>query len=143
MGRARAALALANLLDTVADEANGVVASASGRTAEGWAQDVELVLLPLTQRGDTHARMIGALAPLAVPFWLGSARLGALTLGNIRHLDPGARSPARRAARRRQRRRAARRIHGARRWPALTFRGTAMRGIPRGMRGMRAELTSP
>ena len=70
-----------------------MVASASGRTAEGWAQDVELVLLPLAHRGDTHARMIGALAPLAVPFWLGSARLGALTLGNIRHLDPALEAP--------------------------------------------------
>jgi hypothetical protein len=81
-------LALANLLDTIADEANGVVAAARGRTPEGWVQDVELVLLPLTQRGDTHARMIGSLAPLTVPFWLGSSRLGALTLGNIRHLNP-------------------------------------------------------
>jgi hypothetical protein len=81
-------LALANLLDTIADAAKGVVAAARGRTPEGWVQDVELVLLPLTQRGDTHARMIGSLAPLTVPFWLGSSRLGALTLGNIRHLNP-------------------------------------------------------
>ncbi len=55
---AQSRLALANLLDTIADEANGVVAAARGRTPEGWVQDVELVLLPLTQRGDTHARMI-------------------------------------------------------------------------------------
>ena len=88
VGRAAAALALADLVDTIADEATGVVASANGRTAEGWAQDVELVLLPLAHRGDTHARMIGALAPLSAPFWLGSARLGALTLGN----DPPSRS---------------------------------------------------
>jgi len=80
--------AVGDLLDGVADEANGLVASASGRTAQGWAQDVELVLLPLAHRGDTHARMIGALAPLSAPFWLGAATLGALTLGNIRHLDP-------------------------------------------------------
>jgi hypothetical protein len=87
-------VALADLLDVIADEATGVVAAARGRTAQGWAQDVELVLLPLTQRGDTHARMIGALAPLSVPFWLGSAKLGALTLGNIRHLDPALEGPA-------------------------------------------------
>jgi len=80
--------AIADLLDGIADEATGLVASASGHTAEGWAQDVELVLLPLAHRGDTHARMIGALAPLSVPFWLGAAKLGPLTLGNIRHLDP-------------------------------------------------------
>jgi len=80
--------AVADLLDGIADEATGLVASASGRTAEGWAQDVELMLLPLAHRGDTHARMIGALAPLSTPFWLGAASLGPLTLGNIRHLDP-------------------------------------------------------
>ena len=85
--------ALADLLDGIADEATGVVASASGRTAEGWTQDLELVLLPLAQRGDTHQRMIGALAPLSVPPWLGSATLGALTLGNIRYLDPAREAP--------------------------------------------------
>src|SRR5882724_8797756 len=85
---------VADLIDGIADEASGVVASASGRTAEGWSQDLELLLLPLAHRGDTHARMIGALAPLAAPFWLGSARLGALTLGNIRHLDTAEATPA-------------------------------------------------
>ena len=85
--------ALAELIDAIADEATGVVASANGRTAEGWAQDVELVMLPLTHRGDTHARMIGALAPLSAPFWLGGAKLGALTLGTIRHLDPEREAP--------------------------------------------------
>jgi len=85
--------ALADLVDGIADEATGVVASASGRTAEGWTQDLELVLLPLAHRGDTHQRMIGALAPLSVPPWLGSATLGALALGNIRYLDPAREAP--------------------------------------------------
>jgi len=85
--------ALADLVDGIADEATGVVASASGRTAEGWTQDLELVLLPLAQRGDTHQRVIGALAPLSVPPWLGSATLGALALGNIRYLDPAREAP--------------------------------------------------
>jgi hypothetical protein len=87
-------LGVTDLLDVVAGEASGVVASVRGQTAEGWAQDLELILLPLAHRGDTHARMIGALAPLAAPFWLGSAKLGALTLGNIRHLDAAAATPA-------------------------------------------------
>ena len=86
--------ALAELIDAIANEATGVVASANGRTAEGWAQDMELVLLPLAHRGNTHARMIGALAPLSAPFWLGGgAKLGALTLGTIRHLDPAREAP--------------------------------------------------
>lgn len=85
--------ALAELIDAIADEATGVVASVSGLTGEGWKQDLELVLLPLAHRGDTHQRMIGALAPLSAPFWLGTAKLGTLTLGNIRHLDPALETP--------------------------------------------------
>ena len=68
---------LAQLLAVVADEATGMVAAAKGRTAEGWSQDLELVLLPLAHRGDTHARMIGALAPLTAPFWLGVVAISA------------------------------------------------------------------
>lgn len=85
--------AVARLLDIVADESAGVVAAANGSTAEGWVQDIEVVLLPLSHRGDSHARVIGALAPLKVPFWMGTARLSALTLGTIRHLDPAREAP--------------------------------------------------
>ena len=85
---------LGELLGLVADETTGVVAAAKGRTGEGWAQDLELMLLPLAHRGSTHARMIGTLAPLAAPFWLGVAHLGSLTLGNVRHLDPRLEAPA-------------------------------------------------
>jgi len=85
---------LAQLLALVADESAGAVAAAKGRTAEGWPQDVELMLLPLAHRGNTHARMIGALAPLTAPFWLGASHLGALTLGSVRHLDPRLEAPA-------------------------------------------------
>ncbi|MEJ0076202.1 MAG: PAS domain-containing protein [Alphaproteobacteria bacterium] len=100
---------VAQLLAVVADEVSGMVASVKGRTGEGWPQDLELVLLPLAQRGDTHARMIGALTPFNAPFWLGVAQLRPLTLGNVRHLDPahemptaarlvaGTQGPARRA----------------------------------------------
>jgi hypothetical protein len=85
--------AVAHLLDVVADEATGVIASASARTPEGWTQDVELLLLPLAHRGDTHARLIGALTPASTPFWLGASKLGSLTLGSFRNLDPVLEAP--------------------------------------------------
>ena len=84
---------VAQLLSVVADEVSGAVAGVQGCTGEGWSQDLELVLLPLAQRGDTHTRMIGALTPFSAPFWLGVSRLGALTLGNVRHLDPAQEVP--------------------------------------------------
>jgi len=86
--------AMAELIDVVADEAGGVVASITARTPEGWAQDLELLLLPLSHRGDTHARLLGSLAPLTAPFWLGTSRLGSLTLGSLRHLDAAQEAPA-------------------------------------------------
>jgi hypothetical protein len=84
---------IAQLLSVVADEVTGAVAGVTSRTDEGWKQDLELILLPLTQRGDTHARMIGALTPFNAPFWLGVSWLGTLTLGNVRHLDPAREMP--------------------------------------------------
>ena len=85
--------ALADLMSTVGDDTAGAVASVSARTAEGWAQGLELLVLPLRQRGETQARMIGVLAPFSVPFWLGAARLDGLTLGTVRHLDPALETP--------------------------------------------------
>jgi hypothetical protein len=37
--------------------------------------------------------MIGALAPLTPPVWLGSSHLGVLSLGSVRHLDPKLETP--------------------------------------------------
>ena len=50
---------VAQLVNAVADDTTGAVASVTGRTAEGWSQDLELLLLPLAHRGDNRARMIG------------------------------------------------------------------------------------
>ena len=80
--------AVRDLVAIVADEAVGVVAAAAGRTADGHAADLELLLLPLRHRGRLQGRMIGVLTPLAVPFWLGSSALSAMTLGNRRHVGP-------------------------------------------------------
>jgi hypothetical protein len=77
-----------DLLGVIASEATGVVAGASGRTREGFATDLELLLLPLTHRGQNNARMIGALAPLTAPVWLGASRLESIDLGHLRHLAP-------------------------------------------------------
>jgi hypothetical protein len=77
-----------DLAAIVADEAVGLVAGASGRTADGAALDLELLLMPLSHRGSTHTRLLGALAPLAVPYWLGVTPIRALTLGPLRHLGP-------------------------------------------------------
>jgi hypothetical protein len=76
------------LLATVATESVGVVAGASGRSCEGAALDLEFLALPLAYRGGASVRILGALVPTEVPYWLGTQTLGRLTLGTIRYLGP-------------------------------------------------------
>ena len=55
----------------------------------GGALELEVIILPLNHRGRTNARVVGALAPVETPYWLGASPLGPLTLGTHRYLDPG------------------------------------------------------
>jgi hypothetical protein len=82
--------AVYNLMKVVVDEKIGVVAQAIGRTTEGspLVVNLELLLLPLLQRGPLDARVLGALVPHSVPFWLGARFVGTLELGALRHVGP-------------------------------------------------------
>jgi len=81
---------LRDLLTAVAEDAIGVVAAARGANAEGVGLDLELLMLPLSHRGRTDARVLGTLAPTEVPYWLGTSPLGPLTLGTHRYLGHAA-----------------------------------------------------
>jgi hypothetical protein len=83
-----------DLAAIVADEQFGIVAGAVGWTAEGFSVDLELLLLPLKHCGRTHVRLIGTLAPLAAPYWLGSSPVHAIALGAHRYLGPPAEAPS-------------------------------------------------
>ncbi len=82
--------AMRELVSVVLDEKVGVVASVSGATSDDMLQPVklEMLLLPLSAETRSDARVIGALAPMAAPYWLGAKAIGALTLGMFRHLGP-------------------------------------------------------
>lgn len=60
-----------HFVDTVADDATGMVIGVVGETQGGERADLELLLLPLRHGGKTHRRMLGSLAPLATPSWAG------------------------------------------------------------------------
>ena len=77
-----------DLAAIVADESTGMVAGAVGWTAEGFTVELELLLLPLKHGGRTHVRLIGTLAPLAAPYWLGASPVQAIALGPHRYLAP-------------------------------------------------------
>jgi hypothetical protein len=84
---------ISDLMASVGEETIGAVASANASTAEGWGQALELLMLPLRHREGAPARVIGVLAPLTVPFWLGAAHIERLTIGTVRHLDPAFPAP--------------------------------------------------
>jgi hypothetical protein len=75
-----------DLIATVAQESIGVVAGASVVGAKDEWLDLEFLTLPLCHQGRTDSRMIGALSPLKVPYWLGAHPLSNLTLGPLRYL---------------------------------------------------------
>jgi hypothetical protein len=77
---------LRDIVAIVADEAVGIVAGATGYIADGPPADLEMLLLPLAQCGRTHVRMLGALAPITPPYWLGTHPVERLALGTLRHL---------------------------------------------------------
>src|SRR5947207_2847633 len=82
--------AVRDLLAIVAQEMVGLLAGSTGRTRDGLRADLELLLLPLRHRGRGHWRMIGTLAPLDPPFWLGGAPLEFLQLRGWRAVGAAA-----------------------------------------------------
>jgi hypothetical protein len=77
-----------DLAAIVAEEVTGVVAGAVGKGSDGKTVELELLLLPLLQQEPMQVRLLGALSPLNVPFWLGRHPVDTMTLGALRHLDP-------------------------------------------------------
>jgi hypothetical protein len=80
--------AMRELIAVVMEEKIGVVASVTGTTADDSVLSVnlELLLLPLATRSRGDARILGALAPMSAPYWLGAKAIGPLTLGMFRHI---------------------------------------------------------
>ncbi len=76
------------LLEIVTDESVGLIAGVRGANVDGAVLELELLLLPLQYRGRAHARLLGVLAPLSTPYWLGVTPLAGLWLGSLRHLGP-------------------------------------------------------
>lgn len=82
------------LLHVVAHEAVGAVANAHGTSSLGSTHDLELLVLPLSHRGRTDARVLGALASRSSAHWLEGGTLGKLTLGTLRYVGAGVQTVA-------------------------------------------------
>jgi hypothetical protein len=71
-----------------ADESAGFIAGAMGRNADGAAAELELLLLPLAHSDRSQTRLLGVLAPLVPPYWLGATPIESMTCSTVRHLGP-------------------------------------------------------
>lgn len=84
--------AIREMIAVVTEEKVGIVASVTGATSDDTLAPLhlEMLLLPLAYQSRTEARVLGALAPMAAPYWLGAKAIGPLTLGMFRHTGASA-----------------------------------------------------
>jgi hypothetical protein len=78
-------------LTTVSDDAAVAVIGAQGSTELGRRLDLEIGLLPLRHRGRTHARVLGSLAAVETPYWLGACPVTRFELTSLRMIWPSGR----------------------------------------------------
>lgn len=76
-----------NMLTELTVENAGFVAGITGRNAHGDATELELLLLPLANRGHARIRAIGVLAAVDAPYWVGDRPITELSLGTVRHIS--------------------------------------------------------
>ncbi|RXF75421.1 PAS domain-containing protein [Hansschlegelia zhihuaiae] len=82
---------LLGTLATVSDDAAVAVIGAQGLTELGRRIDLEIGLLPLRHRGRTHARVLGSLAAVETPYWLGACPVTRFELTSLRMIWPSGR----------------------------------------------------
>lgn len=82
---------LAGALATVSDDAAVAVIGAQGSTELGRKVDLEIGLLPLRHRGRTHARVLGALAAVETPYWIGVCPVTRFDVVSLRMIWPSGR----------------------------------------------------
>jgi hypothetical protein len=99
---AESAELVSEIVPIIAAEAVGIAAGAVAVAGGELRCNLEMLLLPLEHEGRRGARLIGVLAPLELPAWLGAAAARPLRLGAIRFVSEASefRSSTRLAARR-------------------------------------------
>ncbi len=75
------------MIASVIDDSKPIVAGLSAAPEGEKPLSLELLLLPLRHNGKTHARLLGALSPLALPSWLGLRQVEHLNLTSMQFID--------------------------------------------------------
>src|SRR5262245_42660280 len=74
------------ILNCVTDENEALVAGVLGRTEDGAAVELELLLLPLAPHERSRIRAVGTIAPLTLPPWLRERPLIELDVQTLRNI---------------------------------------------------------
>jgi len=79
---------LRNLISIAMEENIGVVAGVTAAAEDDLLLPIrlEMLLLPLAHQSRADARVLGAMAPMVVPYWLGAKAVGLLALSSFRHV---------------------------------------------------------
>jgi len=80
--------AIATLLHDISEDKAGAVAHVVGHNGENQTLDLEMILLPLIDRTEHTARLLGGLAPFGAPYWIGSRAIAAIDLAEVRYVGP-------------------------------------------------------
>lgn len=80
--------AVATLLAAVSQDAAAAVFGFEGRSAHDRTLPCEALLLPVRQKGEGWTRILGSLAPMDDPYWIGIHPLIGQTLSSVRLIWP-------------------------------------------------------
>ncbi len=76
------------LLNNVAADKVGAVAHVIGRNLENEHLDLEMILLPLINEDGDTSRLLGGLAAVGAPYWIGTRPIAAIDLEDLRYVGP-------------------------------------------------------
>jgi hypothetical protein len=80
--------AMATLTAAVSEDGAAAVVTLDGRSDRGQSVVAELILLPLRQSGPEFDRILGSLAVIDRPYWLGSEAVTKQTIASLRLIWP-------------------------------------------------------
>lgn len=75
---------LSRMVDAVMDDSAGAVTGLTAANDDGDIVELELLVLPLRHGGKTHVRVMGVLAPIERPGWLGQKPVVDATVRSMR-----------------------------------------------------------
>ena len=81
------------MLSAITQDGAAAVISFAGKTELGQNVDLELLLLPIRVQGEGCTRILGCMAPLKRPFWLGAQPITRFSTTSLRLIWPDEETP--------------------------------------------------